>query len=328
MRIHQVEPGASKSSRVNYVLEEATAKWPRLVDDATWWAVHRILTDPARVKTKPHRPGGRLLSAVAYCGACGAPLTVNQSGRGVWRYVCRVRSCASVPVKDLEDYVTAVMIRWLSDPQTAADLASEGDVEAVELAVADIGRAEAELRDLHKQAEHGDITPALAGSFEKGINARIADAKQRMADAETKPILKGRIGPGAENGWKAMTVPQRRQLIATVARISIHTVGKRPGPRVGSRPAQVPVDARVEWQWLTGSGAGQDAAVVAEKIAAYHAAETGVLTERLARVAHLLAEGWSRREMAAELGLSMSRLDHLIAETKKAGIAQPPAEMA
>ena len=49
-------------------------QWPPLVSPEAFWAVYRKLADPKRTTTKTDRPGGRLLSAVARCGACGGKL--------------------------------------------------------------------------------------------------------------------------------------------------------------------------------------------------------------------------------------------------------------
>jgi site-specific DNA recombinase len=314
MRVRHIEKGDGLSNRASKILDGVEVPWPPLVAPELFWTVYRMLADPARVTTKPHRPGGRLLAAVARCGVCGGKLTVhNHTGSRYHReatYSCKNRSCVGIYVSELEDFVTEVMIRWLSDPQTAEQLASDGDTAAAAQARADLERANAEHLELIADAKRGRITPGLAAAMEPPILARITEAKQRIQDAEIPPILQGNVGPGAENGWKALTIPQRRQMIAAAADIRLHRAGRH-----GSRA--LPVRDRVEWRWLLGPGAGSDAAEVEEMIRAHYAAEAGRLAERRQKAAHLRAEGWSRQEIAAELGVSVHTVKKDITVARK-----------
>jgi hypothetical protein len=61
---------------------------------------------------------------------------------------------------------------------------------------------------------------------------------------------------------------------------------------------------RVEWRWLTGPGAGDDIESTGERIEAHFADRAARLAGRRAKVMHLRAEGWTRPEIAAELGIS------------------------
>jgi site-specific DNA recombinase len=306
MRVRHIEKGAGLSQRASKIIklrDGEEVKWPPLVDEDTFWAVYRKLADPSRMTTKPHRPGGRLLSAVARCGVCGGKFTVHKAkARRRQRddvYTCKEKSCVGIYVGVLEEYVNEVMIRWLSHPETAAQLAGNGDSEAAALAHADLDRANAEHGELLRAAKRGRITLAMAEAMEQEILKRIEDARQRIDDAAAPPVLKGLIGEQAADGWDALTVPQRRQVIAAVADIRVHPVGRH-----GAR--QVPPRDRVEWKWLIGPGAGQEDTGVDERIRAHHAAQAARLAERRAKVAHLRASGLSRAEVAAELGLTVS----------------------
>jgi DNA invertase Pin-like site-specific DNA recombinase len=303
MRVRHIDHAGGLSNRASKILEGVKPAWPPLVDTDTFWAVYRKLADPARTTTKTDRPGGRLLSAVARCGACKSKLTVHKPSPGRRQrddvYTCKDRACVGVFVSDLEDYVTEVMIRWLSQPETAAQLAGNGDAEALKLAHADLDRANAEHGELLRSAKRGGLTLVMAEAMEQEILKRIEDAKQRIEDATIPPVLQGVIGEQATDGWAALTVPQRRQVIAAVADIRVHRVGRH-----GNQ--QIPVRDRVEWRWLIGPGAGEDAGRPEDRIQAHYAARKAQYAERRAKVAHLRAEGWSRAEIAAEVGLSVS----------------------
>jgi site-specific DNA recombinase len=313
MRVRHIDHGGGLSDRASKILPGVETAWPALVDEDTFWAVYRKLADPSRTTTKTDRPGGRLLSAVARCGACGSKLTVRKgNSRQQHRddlYTCKEKSCVGIYVGDLEEYVTEVMIRWLSHPQTASQLADDGDPEAVKLARADLDHANADHGELLRAAKRGSITLAMAEAMEQEILKRIEDARQRIDAAATPPVLQGLIGEQAADGWGQLTVPQRRQVIAAVADIRIHQVGRR-GPR------QVPMRDRVEWKWLLGAGAGQDDTGVDERIQAHYAAREAQLTQRRAKVAHLRATGWTRPMIARELGISVSLVGKDIAASR------------
>jgi DNA invertase Pin-like site-specific DNA recombinase len=311
-QVRHMERGVGLSQRAGKILEGVQVTWPALVDEDTFWAVYRKLADPRRITTKTDRPGGRLLSAVARCGACGGKLTVHKAGSARKRddfYTCKEKSCTGAYVRDFEEYVTEVMIRWLSHPETAAQLAGNGDSEAAALAHADLDRANAEHGELLRAAKRGAITLAMAEAMEQEILKRIEDARQRIEDAAAPPVLQGLIGEQAADGWDQLTVPQRRQVIAAVADIRLHRVG-RSGPR------QVPLRDRVEWKWLLGPGAGQDDTGVDERIQAHYAAREAQLTQRRAKVAHLRATGWTRPMIARELGISVSLVGKDIAASR------------
>jgi DNA invertase Pin-like site-specific DNA recombinase len=302
MRVRHIERGAGLSHRAAAILQGVTVKWPPLVDEETFWAVYRRLADPARTTTRPDRPGGRLLAGVARCGRCGSKLT-TKLGKEKHRhrgdmYTCIEKSCVGIYESDLNEFVTKVMIRWLSLPETAEQLAANGDSEKAALARAELDRANAEHADLIGSARRGGVSLALAEAMEREILARIEDARQRIAGAEVPPLLRGLVGEQAEQGWEDLTIPQRRQVIASVADIRVHPVGRH-GNRL------IPVRDRVEWRWLIGPAAGDDTADIEERIAAHYAARAAQLADRRAKVMHLCAEGWTRREIADELGVSI-----------------------
>jgi DNA invertase Pin-like site-specific DNA recombinase len=302
LRVRHIEKGAGLSNRAAAILPGVKTEWPPLIDEETFWSVYRRLADPARTTTKPDRPGGRLLAGVARCGECGSKLTTKLAGeksrlRGDM-YACRERGCVGIYENDLDEYVTKVMIRWLSLPDTAKQLAANGDRGKAALARADLERANAEHADLLRSAKRGGVSLALAEAMEQEILTRIADAKQQIADAEAPPLLQGLVGEQAGQGWAGLTIPQRRQVIADVADIRVRRVGR-------SGNQQVPVRDRVEWHWLIGPGAGEDTPSAAERIEAHFAARAARYADRRAKVMHLRGEGWTRQEIAAELGISV-----------------------
>ncbi len=315
MRVRHLEHGGGLSKRAGNILEGPDGKpvkttWPPLVSAETFWTSYRILADPARLKSKPHRPGGRLLAGVASCGECGCKLTTrlrnSQQRQRADVYACREKACTGIYQPDLDAFVEKVMKAWLSDPRTAAALQRGGDEASLELARADAEKARAELADWRRDAERGEISLAGYKAFEKGALARIADAEERENAASVPPILRNRIGPAAAAGWDALDLSIRRQMIAAVADIRLRRVGQH-----GSR--LIPAADRVEWHWLIGDApdiTSESAAEVAERVSK---AEAARIAERRGKVMHLRESGMSRADIAAEMGMTLATVKKDIA---------------
>lgn len=228
------------------ILDGVEAIWPPLVDEDTFWAVHRILTDPARKTTRPSA-GKSLLAFVATCGKCGSPLQVRKRRRQRPQYACRYRGCTGIAQEKLNDYVEEVMIRWLSDPAVFAELTKVDDSAAAAQARADANRAHVQLEEWRRLADRGDADPVTVARAAKGLLVQIDDAERRAQGATLPPALVGRIGPEAEAAWNLADDGVKRQMIQAVADIAVNPSGR------GRR--DMPTDQRVEWRWLIGPDA-------------------------------------------------------------------------
>jgi DNA invertase Pin-like site-specific DNA recombinase len=248
-----------QGDRSKAVLQGVTAQWPALVDEETFWRVHRILTDPRRHSGGPRlgpRTGRYLLSALALCDVCGRPLARRRSAVNNERtefqavYECRDRGCVSVPAVDLDAVVSRGVIGWLSDPTVAAEL-SERDDEPSEArqARADAEKARAQLQRLLADVEAGDdeLDPRVVSAEARRLDAAIADAERREQEASLPPVLLGLIGQRqAADAWDALDVTAKRLIIREIAEIRVLAVGRG--------FYRVPVDERVVWRWKLGEG--------------------------------------------------------------------------
>ncbi len=233
------------SERTKAVLEGVDAGWPPLVDAELFWAVQRILTDPARTTTRPGPRGATtLLSAVVKCAECGSKLVrKKQATTGTIIYFCPNRSCVGVTAAALDDYVERVVVRWLSSPRVAADLARTGDTAAAAQARADAERDRAQLQQLYRDVKGGAVSATIATLEEKRLLEAVGEAEGRAQAAALPPVLVGNIGPQAQAGWDALDFEGKRLIIRTIADIRVRRVG---------RSRRVPVQDRVEWTWLLG----------------------------------------------------------------------------
>jgi site-specific DNA recombinase len=302
-RVYQVGEDTSQTDRVKHVLDGVKTAWPPLVDAETWWAVHRILSDQSRTTTRPGR-AVHLLSSLAVCAECGGKLARKKSPPQVrathpHSYWCTDRACVGIYADALDDYVEKVMVRWLSNPDTVADLTRVDDSAAAAQARADVEQLRADLTTLHQDARAGRVSPTVATMSEAGIKERIADAEQRIQAATLPPVLRGNIGAQAQSGWDDLDVGVKRQIIAAVADIRLLKVGRH-----GNRA--VPVQARVSWRWLLGPNEGaEEGGGIDQTLRAHRDAEADRLAERRAKTAHLRDAGWTREMIAEELKVSV-----------------------
>jgi site-specific DNA recombinase len=219
------------------------ALWPPLIDEETYWTVHRILTDPTR---KKHRPAAAksLLSCLITCATCGGDVVagwVSRKGRHYNVYSCSHRRCASIAREALDEYIEEVMVGWLSNPDVFEALTRVDDSAVAAQARTDAAQARAELAQWRQAAEAGRITLTGYESAEKGLLTRIAEAEKRAQQATTPAELIGRIGPEAEAAWRQATNEVKRQIIRRVADITLKPAGMSGpmarwyGPSAGER---------------------------------------------------------------------------------------------
>jgi DNA invertase Pin-like site-specific DNA recombinase len=256
-RLYQVGDGVHQTERVKMILDGVKAEWPPLVDPEAFWAVHRILDDPARATTRSGpRTGIYLLSSVARCAECGGKLAVkktpanHQRTRFTKSYSCRDRVCVGIGLEMLDDYVEEMMVTWLAGPDAAAGWARTTDSGAAALARGDLERLRAELDDLYQNVRAGRVSAMIATATEAGYLERIREAEQQVQAATLPPVLHGRIGPEAATTWLALDVEVKRQIIRVTADIRVRSVG-----RGGHSAGPVPARDRVTWRWLLGTDA-------------------------------------------------------------------------
>jgi hypothetical protein len=223
--------------------------WPALVDEETYWAVVRLLEDPARKTWRPAR-ARHLLTYIVRCGVCGGPLSKTTVNRRNWSgrvYTCMKKRCVGAIEGRFEEYVERTVVAWLALPATVEMLTalSGGDEQATH-ARAQAQRLRADLEDWRKLAESGDVSAVSFARTEKGLLAQIAAHEKAVSEAGIPPVLRGRIGAQAVQAWADLAddLPVKREIITTIAQIKLLPVGK------GSRR---PFDAgRLDWRWRLG----------------------------------------------------------------------------
>lgn len=242
IRVHS--PGRSGGNRAPAGASRMDAAWPALVPNPRWLAVRRLLTAPERRMSKPGR-GIHLLSMIAVCGRCDSVLHV-QNVREVPHYRCKEHGCAGVVEADLDAFVEAEIVRFLSRPELVEQLSTETESPELAQVRARLGEARDLLAGLSAEMRAGRMTALLAGQTERETRQDITVLERRERVLATPSALRGLIEPGVgvRARWVAAPMSTRRMVARIV--LAPEWMGRvRLLPRGrGNRP-RVPVEERV-----------------------------------------------------------------------------------
>ncbi|MCP2326972.1 DNA invertase Pin-like site-specific DNA recombinase [Hamadaea flava] len=204
--------------------------WKGLVSEELYWSVRNMLENPERTTWKPAR-ARYLLSYMVKCGVCDGPLQCTNVNRHGWTgqvYSCMLRRCAAVKKEYLDEFVERIVVAYCALPQTAEQLHRRFDDQGVAEARAEAERLRNELEDWRRLAEEGDVTAVSFARAEKGLSKKIAAAEVEAKEAGVPPVLRGMIGPHAEQHWLELgdDVARKREIINEVLELKLLPVGK------------------------------------------------------------------------------------------------------
>lgn len=248
------------------------ATWPALVDEATFYAAVRILSDPAR-KVIPGdpahhavRPGRQvhLLSHLAECGKCGRPLSARfLKSQDRWRYHCHTRpndpqtvskgSCVSTGKDWLEEPVVFMALARLSRPDAHELFTGSNDAE-VAAAEAEALRLEVNLDDWMTKAEEGEVSAAAYGRVEARLLPQIKAARQRAQSARVPLALRELVDPKTDTleFWLSLSLAGQREVLRAVyQRIALDPVKVRGTGRGALDWTRVRVLPHGSEEWIT-----------------------------------------------------------------------------
>lgn len=204
--------------------------WPALVSEETYWSVRNMLENPDRKTWKPAK-ARYLLSYIVKCGVCDGPLSVGNVNRHGWQgkvYSCLLRRCAAVKMEYLDEFVERIVVAYCALPETAEQLHRKFDDEGVAQARTEAERLRAELEDWRRLGEEGEVTAVSFARAEAGLLRKIAAAEAEAQEAGVPPVLRGMIGPHAEQHWLELgdDVARKREIINEILELKLLPVGK------------------------------------------------------------------------------------------------------
>lgn len=212
------------------------AEWPALVAEEKWRAVVSILTDPRR-RTSHSSAKRWMLSNIATCGVCGAPLRVTlleSSRSSVPSYACSAGKCVVRNARKLEDFVSRVVIARLSRDDAI-------DLQRPASQTVDIAALEAEASTLRTRlddlADDIDLDERTLARRTKALRARLDEVVLQQADAGRGSVFSGLAGaPDVAKVWYGLHLDRRRAVIAELCEVIVNRTKK--GRPKGWKPGE------------------------------------------------------------------------------------------
>jgi DNA invertase Pin-like site-specific DNA recombinase len=176
--------------------------WAPLVDEATWVAVHAILSDPAL----NFRPGTRarkyLLTGIALCGVCEKPIRTGLS-RKLPVYACRETGCGKIGrhLGKVDDLIESLIVARLSKSD-AKELLINRTVVNLDQIRKDAAHAAAKLDEMAADFAEDLITREQLRTGTAKLRAQIAACDAAVVDSQQARIFDGLIGvPDVAAAW-------------------------------------------------------------------------------------------------------------------------------
>lgn len=221
------------------------AAWPGVVAEQTWRAAVALLTSPERAK--PARSGTGLLTGVALCGVCGAPVHGGGAPASPTKPAYRTYRCTAAlghvgrAAEPVEWFVGEVIVERLSRP--GAERLLEGvnrpDADEVRDRILELRTRRRNILDL---VEDGTYTSAEARLRVGRLDRQILDANAELADAGRADILGPLVGADdVRVAWEGLGTDRRRAVIDALVVVTLMPPGR--GTRT-FRPESVVIKPR------------------------------------------------------------------------------------
>jgi DNA invertase Pin-like site-specific DNA recombinase len=198
--------------------------WPAIVTESTWRAVATKLSDPSR-RTGKSRARKHLLSRLADCGCCGAPLGSGVNSSGGVIYVCRSCNKVSRNGAKLEALVVEKVVDRLSRPDAADLITDTGrpDIAALTDARASLREQQAALGNAHAD---GQLSLTAFSAADKRFTEQIDALTAQITDADSAQVFADVIGPDADARFAVIGLDRQRAVIAALLAITVHPTGR------------------------------------------------------------------------------------------------------
>lgn len=210
-----------------------------ILDRSTWERLTALFADPARAPKRKGPGPQHLLSGIAICGACGSvmhrhpgwtPKPGSKTRHGISpAYHCT--ACRGVrriqgPVDAL---VTECVLQRL-EREDAADIFAQADGGRAAKAREELDGIEARLANAADAFAEGGIDRQQLVRITASLTAKRAawEADLRAALPPAFPL--DVVGERARQTWASLTIDQKREVVRTVLRVTIHPAGSGPRP--------------------------------------------------------------------------------------------------
>lgn len=194
-------------------------RWPAIVEVDVWRGLCAMLADPER-RTAPPPDRRYLLSWLARCGACGAPMQTGATAAKVRTLKCSAARHLERAAEPIEDWVRDVALARLRKP------------DAVELLTPqrpDLGPLRVRRRALDEQrtatAKDTDLPLDVVKIRVREFDEQLAALDDQIAEA-TRGSLLAKYAGLTLDGWRDLDLASQRGIIAEMMTVTVLPVGQ------------------------------------------------------------------------------------------------------
>lgn len=213
--------------------ELMTAGWESLVSKETWWAVHRMLTDPSRKRSKPGN-AKHLLSNIMVCSECTSTVGVHTVS-GAPRYVCRGLladgspavggGCVAIKQEWADMHVKRLVIARLCEQQLFSRIGAKPNDAAAVAARAKADQLRARLDQMWSYVKRGVLDMDEYVDAKRDLRPQIAAAEAAAQMSGMPPLVRTLmelLGDAGDAGlreqlmwraWEKIEIAGRRELV-------------------------------------------------------------------------------------------------------------------
>ena len=216
------------------------AQWKPIVPVETFQAAVALLTDPGRRQAAPSARG-HLLSGLARCGTCGAPVNAGTRRPEYFAYRCRTAGHIARRGDHVDAYVRAVVVARLSRPDAVDLLRDDTRPDVGELRIRSLA-LRSRLDSLAVDFADGELTASQLRTATERIRLQIAQVDAVLAAAGRVSVLSDLAGqPDTAAVWDGLALDRQRAVIDALMVITLHPPGR------GARTFD-PSTIKIEWR--------------------------------------------------------------------------------
>lgn len=215
----------------------AVGSWEPLVSLETWQASRDLLADPVR-KSNPGRLPRTLLSGIAWCETCRAPMRAGVTN-GIKLYRCSTGIHISRKREDADYFIQHIVLNRLATPDAASALLDRRDDSDTQRLREELRAAQAAERNVLALVSQGLTTLTKASASLRDVRERVAAIETALSEVGKIDVVSELIGAADAAGasaparwtavatmWEGMDVERRRAIVAALLDIVMASPGK------------------------------------------------------------------------------------------------------
>jgi len=227
--------------------------WEPVLDPEVWQALWAHLTNPARKTNRVGNAPQHLLSGIALCGHCGAPMYCRNKWykKKAEEEPKRIYWCKSTGgghptriAEPLERYITDLVLARLHQADIVGELAAGVDTDRRAELTTTRDMVRGRIADLEQQATLGNVGMDQFGRMNKALTDQLEAIDAELVElAGAGGVLSEVAGVADVRAWwVTATLELKRELIRALMTITIEHTG---GPQSKFNPKFVTVDWKV-----------------------------------------------------------------------------------